>query len=338
MKILLTGATGFVGSHLLSRLLSDRHDVAVVLRTDSEFVAPSGFEKQVTILRTDGTLDSLVPGVKAFSPELGYHLAARFVAEHRPSDVDDLAQSNLTFGLQLLEVLDVAGCRKLVSAGTSWQNFGGAAYEPVCLYAATKEAFEALAQYYVSARGFSLSVAKLFDTYGPEDRRRKLLSVLLRIGKSGERLAMSAGDQLLDLVYITDVVDALVEAGARLCDERDTGKTTYAISAGKRLSLRKLAEEVSTITGLPLNIEWGARPPPGARSHDTVGGRTTCPRVAATSFVVRRARPPPDGRCLSSRSVAGTVRGLHFQLPLFGRESYLYDEIINTNDYFRRHL
>jgi nucleoside-diphosphate-sugar epimerase len=260
VKILLTGGTGFVGSHLLSRLLSDRHDVAVVVRAESQFVVPSGFEKQATILRTDGTLDSLASGVKEFSPELCYHLAAKFVAEHTSADVDDLAQSNLSFGLQILEALSVAGCRKLVSAGTSWQNFGGDAYEPVCLYAATKEAFEALAQYYVSARGVSLSVLKLFDTYGPKDPRRKVLSLLLRVGKSGEHLSMSGGEQLLDLVYISDVIDAFVETGARLCDGRDSGKTTYAVSAGKRLSLRKLAEEVSTITGRPLNIEWGRRP------------------------------------------------------------------------------
>lgn len=260
MKILLTGATGFVGRHLLDRLLLDGHEVAVVLRSGSQVDVPRALEKQTTIIRTAGAIDSFLPPVKVFAPELAYHLAAKFVAEHTTSDVDDLAQSNLTFGLQLLEALDVSGCRKLVFTGTSWQNLGGDAYEPVCLYAATKEAFEALAQYYISARGLSLSVAKLFDTYGPRDPRRKLLSVLLRIGKSGERLSMSGGEQMLDLVYVSDVVDALVEAGARLSDGRDTGKTTYTVSAGKRLSLRKLAEEVSTITGFPLNIEWGARP------------------------------------------------------------------------------
>jgi nucleoside-diphosphate-sugar epimerase len=110
------------------------------------------------------------------------------------------------------------------------------------------------------AGGLSLTVAKLFDTFGPRDPRRKLISLLFQIGKSGENLKMSAGDQLLDLVYISDVVDALVEAGARLSDGRDSGKNTYAVSARERFSLRALADEVAAAMGSPLNIEWGARP------------------------------------------------------------------------------
>lgn len=260
MKVLLTGATGFVGGHLFERLLLDGHRVAAVLRPGSELAVPPQFESRCTIIQAEGSVASLLPGVKEFAPDIAYHLAAKFVAEHATSDIDDLAQGNLVFGLQLLEALNVAGCRRLVYTGTSWQNFGGDAYDPVCLYAATKEAFEALAQYYINARDLSLSVCKLFDSYGPRDRRKKLLATLLRIGKSGERLSMSGGEQLLDLVYVTDIVDALVEAGARLSDGRDTGKTTYAVSAGKRVSLRELAEEVSHLTGRTLNIEWGTRP------------------------------------------------------------------------------
>lgn len=262
MRILLTGATGYIGSHLLERLLEDGHEVAAVQRGSSTKLSDLSlrFEGQLKLIATDGSTNSLVAPIQTFRPELAYHLAANFIAEHKTSDIESLAQSNLTFGLQLLEALAVASCTKLVHAGTSWQNFTGDKYDPVCLYAATKEAFETLAGYYAAARGLNLTTAKLFDTYGPRDPRPKVLSLLVRAAKNGERLSMSGGKQLLELVYITDVVEALLLAGRRLCDGRDQGKTEYVVSTGAPVSLRELADIVFQAVGKAMDIEWGGRP------------------------------------------------------------------------------
>jgi nucleoside-diphosphate-sugar epimerase len=184
---LVTGATGFVGGHLVRRLRADGWTVFSVVRRASD--DPSAHHH-------DGTTESLSRIVTSVRPDVVFHLASRFVAEHGESDVESLVRDNILFGAQLLETLQAAGCSALVNVGSAWQHFGNAEYSPTSLYAATKQAFLDIAEYYVAAQGLRMVTVEFTDTYGPADTRRKLIPVMLGAERSGTELQM-VGDEMM---------------------------------------------------------------------------------------------------------------------------------------------
>lgn len=257
-RALVTGGTGFIGSRLIGRLLEEGWDVSALVLPGPQ-VCP--LDHRVTSHELDGSTATVVRAVNDARPDAVFHLASLFLAEHRPDQVEPLISANVLFGTQLLEAMDAAGgTPTLINTGTSWQHYGGAAYDPVCLYAATKQAFEDIAAYYVNARGLRMVTLQLFDTYGPGDPRPKLFHALRTAATEGRVLEMSAGEQLIDLVHIDDVVEAFLIASARGARLRPGTSEVWAVSSPARLTLRELVERWRSITGLPLEVHWGGRP------------------------------------------------------------------------------
>lgn len=256
MRALLTGATGFIGSHLARRLIARGDIVHALVRPDSDIAA---LDPAIGIHRSDGAIGSLCDSLAHVAPDVVFHLASRFQDRHKPDDVAELIQSNIGFGAALAEAMLHADCRRLINTGTAWQHFDGAGYAPVCLYAATKQAFEDVLRYYVDVGGLHVITLKLFDTYGPGDRRAKLLSRFARMARDGDTLDMSPGEQRVDLVHVDDVADAFVIAAERLLAGQ-TGMANYAVSSGAPIGLRDLAGAFEIATGQTLSINWGGRP------------------------------------------------------------------------------
>lgn len=257
MKALVTGATGFIGNHLTRRLLTRGDSVHVILRKTSD---SSRLAAGTIPHLHDGTAAQLCAILEAIRPDVVFHLASRVQDHHMPGDIDGLIRDNVIFGSMLADAMVKADAKLLVNTGTSWQHYKDAAYSPVCLYAATKEAFEAILRYYAEVKELSVVTLKLFDTYGPHDRRGKILSRLTEMIRDGSRLSMSPGEQLVDFLHVDDVVDAFLLAAERLHDGAVTGMEDYAVSSGSPRTLRDVAALVAQCAGVPLNIEWGGRP------------------------------------------------------------------------------
>lgn len=256
MKILVTGASGFLGSHVVARFVNQGHTVAALLRATS---SADGLSADAEVLRHDGTTTGLIDLITAFAPAVVIHMATRFVAVHGSEDVDDLIESNIGFGCQLLEAMTRAGVSRLVNFGTSWQNFNSETYVPASLYAATKEAFETILAFYVSIGAISSVTLRLSDTYGPGDNRPKLINLLTRYGKSGDVLDMSPGEQRISLVHSRDVADAVEIAVCRL--DHPSGKAeVFSVRGADLYSLRQFVEVFEQATGLTVNVNWGTRP------------------------------------------------------------------------------
>lgn len=258
-RVLVTGATGYIGTNLVKHLVSSGSDVHIIVRPDAKLEALEPYLKRITVHVYDGSSSCMQKIVAEAKPQLVYHLASLFLAQHTAEDIEPLIYSNLLFPTQLLEAMVTNEVKYLVNTGTSWQHFNNEIYNPVNLYAATKQAFEDILGFYGEAHGIKATTLALFDTYGPSDPRAKLIPLLWRTAMSQEPLVMSPGDQLIDLVYIDDVVSGFLLAGAAL-PEQQANFSRYGVSSGVPMKLRELVALFETVTRHKLPITWGGRP------------------------------------------------------------------------------
>lgn len=259
-KVLLTGATGFTGSYVLRRLLEAGWSVDILVRPTSSMDLIQDVTPKIGIHLYTGSTEETMRIVSSVAPDVVVHLASMVVGEHKPADVTGIIESNILLGTQLLEAMARAGIKNFVNTGTYWEHFEGRDYSPVELYAASKFAFQNILQYYVELQGVNAITLKLFDAYGPLDPRSKLMNLLLRVSKTKERIQMTAGDQKIDLIHVSDVASAYVVAAERLCSNLVKGHEIYGVSSGSRLSVKEVVEKFEKVSGEKLEIEWGKRP------------------------------------------------------------------------------
>ncbi len=263
-RALLTGASGFIGSHLTGHLLGAGWKVAVLGRRDS--VEKINLPAESRAYEYSGEIAEVTAAFYDFKPTAVFHLASLVLDTHTPEEIGPLISSNILFGTQLLEAMGKSACTVLVNAGTNWQNFVQAPpydapdFVPVNLYAATKEAFEDIVAYYVQVAGLRSITLRLFDSYGPGDTRRKLIWLLLNALKTGELLGMSPGGQMIDLVHVEDICRAFLRAATVAMAFPEPKAEVYAISGNQRRTLREVVATFEEAAGCNLPIEFGKRP------------------------------------------------------------------------------
>lgn len=257
-KAIITGATGFVGSNLCLKLVKDNWDVIIIVRPNSNLDALKSVLNKIEIFRYNNNLLELCEFFKIKKPDVVFHLASLFIAEHDLKDVDILIESNIRFGLHILEAMNASHTNNLINTGTSWQHYNSKKYNPVDLYAATKQAFEDIIKYYIDSTDLKAVTLKLFDTYGENDKRNKLVNILKNYASSENILELSPGYQEIDLIHIDDVIEAFIIASKYL-EESFEKYSEFGIGTKKPQTLRKIVKIYEDIIGEKLNIKWGKR-------------------------------------------------------------------------------
>jgi CDP-paratose synthetase len=257
MKLLITGATGFIGTHLCARL-SKKYELVALVRhsTDTNDLV----KKNIKPLIFDGDVDALTATLSNEKIEGIVHLASLYLKAHQSKDISALIESNVLFPTQLLEAATRSSVPWLVNTGTFWQHYGGAQYSPVNLYAATKQSFIDIAKYYQETTQTKIVTLKLSDTFGPGDTRPKIFNLWQKNAQTKEVLEMSAGEQIIDISYIDNVIDAFEALVTQLITKPESLKDEYAVSHNEKLTLRELSALFEKISNKKLYIHWGAVP------------------------------------------------------------------------------
>jgi nucleoside-diphosphate-sugar epimerase len=254
-RVLLTGATGFVGRHAIAPLLDAGHDVHAVSREPS-------FGDAVTWHGGD----LLEPGVattviREAAPELLLHFA--WYAEPGKFWTSELNGSWQRATVALLEAFAAAGGRRAVLAGTcaeyGWKEEthcieGETPLAPATPYGqakdATREAVEALA----ARDGIEVAWGRVFFLFGPAEDPRRLGGAVASGLVRGEPVATSSGEQVRDFLYTPELADAFVA----LLDSEVTGAVNVA--SGVPLRLHELIDALGAAAGRPELIRRGERP------------------------------------------------------------------------------
>ena len=257
-KAIITGATGFVGSNLCKYLVGNNWEVSIISRPSSDYTNIDSIINKIEVFEYDGNIEELINYFSEKKADVVFHLASLFIVEHESNQIDRLVDSNVKFGVHILEAMKESNTKLLINTGTSWQHYHTAEYNPVDLYAATKQAFESLIKYYIEADNIRVITLKLFDTYGESDTRPKLINLLHKFADNNKELNMSLGEQVLDLVHVDDVVKAFEKAYEYLV-EVGVKYQEFGVGSKNPIQLKDLINRFELVTGKRLNVIWGGR-------------------------------------------------------------------------------
>lgn len=257
-KILITGATGYIGSYVAKNLIEKGYQVCALIRETSD-IQKYPLSQAVSYAMHDGTVASIVEIFCAEKPDCVIHLAARFIAEHQSSQVEVLLTDNIIFSTGIFEGMKQSGCQYLINTTSSWEHYQSERYNPVCLYAATKRAVTDILKYYCEAAQITAITLCIYDTYGPNDLRGKLIGKFFEIAESGAVLPMSEGQQQINYVYIDDVVEAYIHS-VEVIEQQTERMSTYYLRSEETYTLRELSLIFEKAVHAHLHIEWGKRP------------------------------------------------------------------------------
>ncbi len=257
-RVIISGATGYIGIHLVEALVK-RHEVYAIVRKQSKLDKLKKYLSAEHIILLDDEERDFYQRIMEIKPEYFVHLAGKFISNHSKNDISDLVESNYVTPVKMLDAICQAGCKNIINTGSYWQNYNGEPYNPVNLYAATKEAFLDMIKYYTESMGCKCITLKLFDTYGPYDERKKILNTICNI-KEGDSLDMTSGEQKMFYCYIDDVVSAYIQAltliRARVAGEHEE----YAVRGENSSSLREIVLQFKKISGKNIKFNFGERP------------------------------------------------------------------------------
>lgn len=257
MKIFITGATGFIGKHLVN-YLKEKNEVTINLHNE----AKSPFDTSVkTYQLVESNPSKDISFFKKEKFDGIIHLASLYLTTHTSNQVAKLIDSNVRFSTHVLECATQSKIKWFINTGTFWQHYQNKKYSPVNLYSASKQAFESIAQYYWETDQIKFCTLKLSDTFGPDDTRPKVFNLWQKIAVSGETLDMSTGQQLIDISHIDDVISSFVLLANHLKNDHPDvhNGDSFAVKSEKRYTLKELASLFEQAAKAKLNINWGSR-------------------------------------------------------------------------------
>jgi UDP-glucuronate 4-epimerase len=266
MRCLVTGAAGFIGSHLSQALLGDGHEVVGVdcmtpyyarskKAANLQTVAAAGnFEFHETDL-LDAPLDSLLDGV-----DIVFHQAGQpGVRSSWGSDFNQYTRNNIVVTQRLLESSAQAQIRRFVYASSS-SVYGDSprgparetdACRPFSPYGVTKLAGENLCSAYADNGRLETVSLRYFTVYGPRQRPDMAFSKFIDMALDGVPLPLYAGGgNTRDFTYVDDVVRANLAAAVRPL----TPGTVLNIAGGSCVSIKEVVSLLQEIVGVPIRI------------------------------------------------------------------------------------
>jgi UDP-glucose 4-epimerase len=261
-RILVIGGAGFIGSHLVDRLIADGRQVRVLDRVPVDLQPGWMDSPQVEYLAGDfndhSAIDVAVRGI-----DLAYHLVSTTIPA--TSNVDPIfdVQSNLIGTLSFLKAAVQAGVRKVVFVSSGGTIYGKPvsvpiaethATDPICSYGITKLAIEKYLAIFELLHGLGYTVFRLANPFGERQRsgaQGAIAAFMQKVARGAPIEIWGDGSVVRDYVYIEDVVDVLVKGGDYAGSSR-----IFNVGSGAGRSLNEIVEALRLVSGRAVECAY----------------------------------------------------------------------------------
>jgi nucleoside-diphosphate-sugar epimerase len=259
MRAVVTGAAGFIGSHLCDRLLADRH-VVVGIDRFSDYYPRELKERNLVLARAhpsfafhevdlvEAPLAPILEGA-----DVVFHLAGQpGVRPSWGSEFDQYVRDNITGTRRLLESLKESEIRRLVYASSSSVYGNAEAFptkesalpQPLSPYGLTKLAGEQLALLYMRNFGTPVVALRYFTVYGPRQRPDMAFSRFMRALTAEQPIEiLGDGEQTREFTYVSDAVDGTVKAALA-----DAAGLVINLGGGSRVTINRALDMLADIS------------------------------------------------------------------------------------------
>ncbi|MAG69331.1 MAG: UDP-glucose 4-epimerase [Acidobacteria bacterium] len=256
-RVLLTGAGGFVGSHLARLLLAEGQEGMALISPSTNRWRLRDIESRLSILDSDLTnLAALGDRLRAFRPDVCLHMAWHGWAGQTAPDEN---LTSLAVSLELLKLMSSLRCERFVAAGTCFEY--DVRHEwlsektplgPHNVYGACKKAMFEIAQEFAALTGIRVLTPRLFYSYGPYEPARRIVASIIRTVLGGGTAKVTPGQQIRDYLHIEDVASAIWTA----TQSPVTGAVN--IASGEPVTIAEVATTLGQLLGKPDRVEIGA--------------------------------------------------------------------------------
>lgn len=260
-KFLITGASGFIGSVLLRKLIDQKEEVHLLLREQSHTWRINDLLDKVTIHYSDlSNVYELTNIAKKIKPNIIYHLATNGAYSYQ-KDADAIIKTNILGTWNLLQACSQLNYDLFVNTGSS-SEYGFKNYamretdivEPASYYAVTKCAQTLLCSHIAKQEKRPIVTIRPFSVYGPYEEPKRFVPTLMKALMFKEEMNLVAPETARDQIYIDDMVDAYL----KIDELKNNPGECFNIGTGIQSTLKEFIESAVKVTNQTTNFKWGS--------------------------------------------------------------------------------
>ena len=252
-KILITGASGFIGRNLLDYFLKKKFSIFVILRKSKKninFCKEKNKNKNFKsiLFTSSNNLHAQLANLKI---DYVIHTATYYVKRHKSSDISRIVKSNILFPTILIDLLCKKKIKKFINFETVWQHHNNKKNYAYNLYASSKQAFNNILNYYknefTKIKFYNLLI---IDTYGNNDKRIKLIPIILKNynKKKITYIPRNLSMNIINVKYISGIIENIINKSIK--------PDTYVLKDKKNIRIFNLINYLNSKLKRKIKINW----------------------------------------------------------------------------------
>ena len=247
-NILLTGATGFIGSNIL-KTIKLNNQVFLIQRHNSKTKIKKS--KNIKVLKFKD-YDSLSNKLKKIKVNTIIHCATHYKKKHTYKDISTFVDANIMLGNIILENIKSLKVKQFINFSTTWEDIDNRENNPKNLYAAYKKSFNCIIQHYKkSFPNINFIELMIVDTFGENDKRQKLINTLRKNYNQNKITKIISKKLYLNLINVEDIVNAVEVI---LKNKIQPGK--YILKNSNYLNISKLIKYINKNNNNKIKVKW----------------------------------------------------------------------------------
>ena len=247
-NILLTGATGFIGSNIL-KAIKLNNKVFVLQRFNSKIIINKSNNIKILKFKDYNSLSNKLKKIKVNTI---IHCATHYKKKHSNKDIFKFVESNIMLGNIILENIKILNAKQFINFSTTWEDIDNKENNPKNLYAAYKKSFNCIIQYYKkNFPNINFIDLMVVDTFGENDKRQKLINTLRKNYNQKKITKIISKKLYLNLINVEDIVSAVKII---LKNKIQPGK--YILKNTNYLNIFNLVEYINKSNSNKIKVKW----------------------------------------------------------------------------------